>query len=390
MATEIKMPDFEGTVEEAKLLRWLKNEGDFVKRGEPLCEVETAKAVSELESIAEGVLLKQMVAPDADVEAGSVIAWIGAKGDSIAPAPAPEKKLPEKPVPAPVTAVASKPASAKAAPSGAVQAIPMVRELAKKLGVDINTVVGTGPGGRITREDVEKAKGGAGKEVAKSSAAIMGLSAMQAAVARRVTQSQHDIPPIPLSCQIDMSAILEYRRRTEAETKCKLSFDAFFLYAVGRVIQEFPHFRSRVENGRVVASDGIHVAVAISAGEDLMTPVIKNVNTKSILDIDVEVKQLVERVAKHQIQPAEMAGGVFTISNLGMYPVHAFAAVIPPEQSAALAIGTTEETPVVRGGNIKVIPAAMITLSVDHRLINGREGAQFISQLKKSIETITR
>lgn len=266
----------------------------------------------------------------------------------------------------------------------------MVRNLAKSLGVDLQRVTGTGPGGRILREDVLKAKKAAPPSSATSqppgAPADASLSSHQTVIARRVMQSHREIPPINLTCQIDMSAVIEFRRRTEKESMRKLSFDAFFVYATARTMTAWPHFRSHLQGKTVILSETSDVGVAISIGDDLFTPVIRRADTKSILEIDAEVQQAIDRAKKRLIPPADMAGAVITISNLGMYPVRSFAAVIPPDQSSALAIGCMQETPVVRNGSVKIVPMALITLSVDHRLINGREAGQFLAQLKERVE----
>ncbi|MBU4211277.1 MAG: 2-oxo acid dehydrogenase subunit E2 [Verrucomicrobia bacterium] len=386
MATVIRMPDFGTTVEQVKLIRWLKNMGATVKRGDVLCEVETDKAVSELESVAEGILLKHVVPEGADVEKGTIIAYVGTPGESLplTDQPAPVVAPTQAAIPPPAVVVPS------LSPSGSTQAAPMIRNLAKSLGVDLQRVTGTGPGGRILREDVHKAK----QAIASAGAAVhpplpsvgTSLSAHQMVIARRVVQSHREIPPINLTCQMDMSAVIAYRRRSERENMRKLSFDAFFVFAAARTMVAAPRFRSFLRGETVMLYDAIDVGVAISIGDDLFTPVIRRADTKSILEIDTEVQQAIDRVKRRLVQPADMAGAGMTISNLGMYPVRSFAAVIPPDQSAVLAIGSTEETPVVRNGNVKIVPLALITLSVDHRLINGREAGQFLAQLKERVE----
>lgn len=386
MATAIKIPDLGTNVDHVKIVRWLKQPGDAVKRGDPLCEVETDKATSELESIAEGTLLKHAVPEGTDVEQGTVIAYVGAAGET--PPAADQARI------AASSGAAAGPAAIAASPTpgGNIQASPMIRNLAKKLGVDLSRVRGTGPGGRILREDLLKAEEGAPPVGKKAPAAPPGaggsLSSHQAMISRRVTQSHREIPPINLTCRIDLSAVKEFRRRMEEENMRKVSFDAFFVFAVARAVKEFPHFRSCLKGEQLTVTDAIDVGVAISAGEELYTPVVRRADSKPVLEIDTEIQQFAERAGKHQIPPADMAGAVLTISNLGMYPVHSFAAVIPPEQSAALAIGCTEETPVVRDGSVKIAPITIITLSVDHRLINGREAGQFLAKLKSILEKI--
>lgn len=384
MATAIKIPDLGTNVEQVRLVAWLKKEGDHINRGEALCEVETDKAVSELESIAEGILLKLVVPEDTELEQGIIIAYIGAPGET----------LPVADQPVPAVSLTPPQASAVPASSLAGNAPPaiIIRNLAKKLGVDLARVTGTGPGGRILQEDVLKAKqaiASAGEVVQPpAQSAGTSLSSHQTVIARRVMQSHREIPPINLTCQIDMSAVIAYRRRTEKESMRKLGFDAFFVFAAAKTIAEYPHFRSRLRDGMVILSDAIDVGVAVSIGDDLFTPAIRRADTKSIPEIDMEMQKVIERVKKRLIQPSDMALAVMTISNLGMYPVRSFAAVIPPDQSSALAIGCTEETHVVLNGSVKIVFMAMITLSVDHRLINGREAGQFLAQLKERVEKI--
>lgn len=400
MATAIKIPELGTNVEQVKLISWLKKVGDHINRGEALCEVETDKAVSELESVAEGILLKQVVPKDTDVEQGTIIAYVGAPGETVptvdqlsggmdGDGTTPSRALRPEGRPSP-------------SPTGSVQAVPMmIRNLAKKLGVDLARVTGTGPSGRILRDDVLKAGkfgrataslaelGQAGRAAAgRDALALPSLSSHQTIIARRVMQSHREIPPINLACQVEMSAVAEYRRRSEKETGRKLSFDAFFVFAVARTMAEFPHFRSYLRGEKVILSETVNVGVAISIGDDLFTPVIRRADQKSITEIDTEVRQAADRAKKHLLQPDEMTGAGMTISNLGMYPVRSFAAIIPPDQSSALAIGCLEETPAVRNGSVKIVPMVIITLSVDHRLINGREAGKFLAQLKERMETL--
>lgn len=393
MATEIKIPDIGTTVDHVTLVRWLKNEGEPVKRGEPLCEVETDKAVSELESIAEGILLKQVLPEDTEVEQGAIIAYVGKEGENVPDGdqpPSPEAT--QAPPEASLRRVEGqgkqktgrKPQFGREKKTARIS--PLLRNLAKKEGVDLEHVTGTGPGGRITREDVMRASA----PVQRIPRTVEGkpLSSNQATVARRVSQSQREIPVIDLTSRFEMTAVLQARRHLQEESNSKVSFDAFFISAVSRVMKEFPHFRSKFEEGKVIESVDCNAGIAISVGEELYTPVIKNADAKSVSEIDSAVQQLVEKAEKGCFAPEDMTGGTITVSNLGMYPVCSFCAVIPPGQVAVLSVGAIEETALVRGGKVKIIPAAMITLSVDHRLINGREAAQFLARLKEEMEKL--
>lgn len=369
MAVKITIPDIGTTVDHVTLVNWLKNEGDPVKRGDGICEVETDKAVSELESIAEGILLKQVVPAGSEIEQGTIVAYVGRAGE---PVPLPDMDQP----------VTRQESRSVAPPAGTARpkASLVIRNLAKNQGVDLVGMVGTGPGGQITREDVLRAR-------EDSSMAGEKLSANQSIVARRVLQSHRDIPPISLSCPIEMTALLQLRRRLQGEGR-KASFDAFFVHAVSMAMKEFSLFRCRIDKGRIVESDGVHVGIALDVGEELFVPVIRNADALSIGEIEAAIQRLAEKAGKGSFTTADLAGATVTISNLGMYPVHSFQAIIPPDQAAILSIGSTRDTPVARNGKVMVIPIAMVTLSVDHRLINGRKAGEFAARVKEIIETL--
>jgi len=375
MAMAIKVPDIGTTVDHVKLVKWLKSEGDSVKRGEPLCEVETDKAVSELESIAEGVVLKQLFEEDAEIEQGTVIAYVGKAGEAV-PDEASDAERPTTSSPKP----SAKDASNTQHPTPKAAIAPLIRNLAKKEGVDLDTVTGTGPGGRITREDVLKAK---------SAAPLAGkpLSPNQQVVAKRVARSQQEIPPIHLTGRIDMSAVIADRERMKAEGT-KVSFDAFFLRAVAGVMKAFPHFRSRLESGSVIESDDVVPGIAVSEGYELYTPVIRGADGLSLADLEASIRDLLEKAKRNAFTQQDLNGGTLTVSNLGMYPVQSFSAIIPPDQVAILSVGATELSPVVRDGKVEVVPMAAVTLSVNHRMINGREGAEFLAALKEKMENL--
>jgi len=353
MPTPIKVPDMGTTVDQVRVVRWLKSEGDRVMRGETLCEVETDKAVVELESIAEGVLLKRLVEADTEVLQGVVIAYVGKPGENV----------PDTEVPTPDVAVA-----------------PLIKNLAQREGIDLATIAGTGPGGRITREDVLKA-------TPQTPAEGSPLSSNQQVVARRVARSQREIPPIHLTGRIDMSGVIAQRERMKA-AETRVSFDAFFLRAVAGVMKAFPHFRSRLESDAMIESDDVVPGIAVSEGYELYTPAIRAADKLSLEELESAIRDLSEKAKGHAFTQEDLQGGTLTVSNLGMYPVQSFNAVIPPQGVAILSIGATEQTPVVRDGAVAIVPMATVTLSVDHRLINGREGAEFLAALKAEMENL--
>ena len=375
MATAIKIPDIGTTVDHVKLVKWLKKEGDTIRRGEAICEVETDKAVSELESIADGTVLKITAAEDTEVEQDTVIAYVGLPGERI-PEESPGFRVQG-------SGGESERRASPAEPRTQSPSVPpMIANLARKEGVDLANVKGTGPGGRITKEDVMKAQA----HPAPAAGTGKPLSQNQLVVARRVSRSQRDIPPIDLVTRFDMSAVIAARKRMREESGVKISFDAFFVAAVARVMQDFPHFRGRLEEERVVDGEEVNVGIAIGVVEQLFTPVIPGADSLSLREVDAAIQRLQQKSEKGVFEQADLKGATLTVSNLGMYPVLAFSAIIPPDQVAILTIGTTEETPVVRSGELKVAPMATATLSVDHRLINGREGAEFLTALKKKVE----
>jgi pyruvate dehydrogenase E2 component (dihydrolipoamide acetyltransferase) len=370
MATAIKIPDIGTTVDQVKLVKWLKQEGDAVRRGEALCEVETDKAVSELESIADGTLLKRLAAEGEEVAQDAVIAYVGQPGEA-APGPARAEEA-GKPVAQEARKLARSPDSAPGVP-------PMIRKLAEREGVDLAAVSGTGPGGRITREDVMNAKQ-AGVSGGES------LSANQVVVARRVLRSQQQIPPIALQARFDMRAVIALRNGMFKKSGTKVCFDAFFIKAAATAMRDFPHFRSRLEGEQALPSDDVHVGVAVGIEHDLYIPVIHSADRKDLHAIDAEVRALSDKAGRGACAAEEMIGATLTVSNLGMFPVLAFDAIIPPDQTAILTVGTTEDTAVVKDGKVAVTPTAIVTLSVNHRLVNGREAAEFLTRVKMIVE----
>ena len=364
MSVAIKIPDIGTTVNSVTLAKWLRKEGDVVNRGDMLCEIETDKAVSELESIAEGTILKILVSDGTVLEQGTVIAYIGKKGE-----PVPDIKA--------ESALVKETNSSESfnTQNDHLNVPPLLRNLAKNHGVDIKSVTGTGPGGRITKEDVMRATEKA-------------LSPNQAVIARQVMQSQREIPPIHMECKINMSGILKKRREILEKSGVKISFDALIIYTIAKIIKQFPHFRSALRNERIVESDNINIGIAISYDNELFVPVIHNADNKTIDEINIDILRYLEKSKEGRFTQQELSGASFSISNLGMFPVLSFQAIIPPDQAAILSVGAIEETPIVKNNQVIISPIAIFTLSVDHKLINGREAAEFLSSMKTEIEKI--
>jgi len=376
MATAIRIPDFGTNVEQVTLVKWIKDVNEPVKRGDILCAVETDKAVMDLESIADGVLLAQVVKEGTEIEQGTVIAYIGTPGEPVGGESVPAAGNP-----------ARKPATQPAAKKSDAGISPLLRNLAKMHGVDPTLIAGTGPEGRITREDILRAAQERGPKPDAGSFSSHHAD-NQAAVARNVVRSHREIPPIDLVCRVGMTAVLAARRKTAEEKHVKISFDAWFIAAAAKAMKEFPLFRSRYEAEKTTVTETINVGIAIGSDEELFLPVIKAADTKTVGTINAEIRSFTKKAEQRGFVPGDFAGATLTVSNLGMYPVSSFRMVIPPGQTAGLAVGAIEETPVARDGAVTVVPTVQITLSVDHRLINGREAARFLAHLKETLECL--
>jgi pyruvate dehydrogenase E2 component (dihydrolipoamide acetyltransferase) len=379
MAVAIRLPDMGTNVEECKVHGWRVQEGQRVKRGDVLADIETDKAVAELESTAEGVLLRQVVKAGVMAQMGDVLAYIGQPGESV---PDPSAAASPASAPAPALVIAAPQATATSGAPARVS--PMVRNLATKMGVDLTSIRGTGAGGMIIREDVLNAKNAAPSAPAVAETGDQ-TSRGQAAVARAVTRSWKETPHLYVSMSIDMTAAVKARGDKNVQGT-RPSFDAIFLKALGTAVGAVPLFASRWEGERIVKIPGINIALAVSAGNDLFLPVIRDVNAKSLEVLQTEIATVSTSVRAGSLKPEQMTGGCMALSNLGMYPVEAFEGIIFPGHSSILTVGTVSETPVAVDGRVEIRPLAKATLAADHRLINGRVAAEFLSKVKEVLE----
>ena len=376
--TTLRMPDL-GTVEgSVTLVRWLKREGDPVALGEPLFEVETDKGVSEVECAAEGTLAACLAAEGAAVAAGDPIATIRGRGEADEALPAAFAR----------TETAAPAVSRKAAPVLASTAArgpaPAIAALAAKHGVDLAHVAGTGPGGAITRQDVLRARDAvrAGAAPAREAAAPQAAPAgghVQSIVSARMSQSHREKPVFHVTARVDMTRVIAARG--------KLLFDAFFARACAAAIVDFPVFRQYILGTSSGLHESVDIAVAISIGDELYAPVVRSPDRRSVAEISADIEGLTARARARALTAAESLGSCFLVSNLGMFGVESFDAVILPDHSSALAIGTARPTPVADGDGIRVAPLATVTLSVDHRVINGAAAARFLGRVKEHLET---
>ena len=354
--TTLRMPDL-GTVEgSVTLVRWLKREGDSVALGEPLFEVETDKGVSEVECAAEGILTAHLVAEGAAVSAGEPIASIRGSGESkqAAPVDRPRKEG----------------ATTSRGPS------PVIAALAGKYGVDLSLLEGTGPGGVLTRQDVIQARDAARTGTSPQPAPKQ-VSA-QSIVAARVSQSHREKPVFHVTMRADMGKVMAARGT--------LSFTAFFVKACAAALVEFPAFRRYISGQQPGTHESVDIAVAIGINDELYAPAVRVADARSVQEISADIERLSGRAEARGLAAADSQDSCFLVSNLGMYPVESFDAVILPEHSAALAVGAVLSTPVAEGTVVRIAPLASLTLSVDHRLINGGAAARFLGRVKQYLE----
>ncbi len=377
MATPLRMPDM-GTVEgDVTLVRWLKAEGDIVSVGEPLFEVETDKGISEVEAALAGILVRKLVAEGSRAGSGEPIALIRRPGE---PAEAGETGTPAQPSPPDAVSAASPGATERAAASGGAFS-PVLRALARKRGVAIASVRGTGPGGKVTRDDILHAEAGAARASAGGTvggpAAAVRVSAAQAAVARIVSQSWREKPVFHVHAQVDMGRAAAYRADAKAAGR-PVSWDALLVKAVAGALAGEPLFRRFYRGDECFEHPGMDVAVAIGVDDDLFVAAVRGPAARSTAEITAEIDALARRAQARSLGPRDADGSCFLVSNLGMFPIESFDAIIHPEHCAALAAGPTVPAPA---------PLARLTLTVDHRIINGRTAARFLSRVKQILET---
>jgi pyruvate dehydrogenase E2 component (dihydrolipoyllysine-residue acetyltransferase) len=423
MATNILMPALSPTMTEGTLARWHKKEGDTVKSGDVLAEIETDKATMEVEAVDEGILGKILV-PDGTenvavnqpigvlVEAGEAVpADAGAKPAPKAEAK-PEAKTEQKAEAKPETKAQQKPAQVNGHAEGdRVFASPLARRMASQAGIDLGGVQGSGPNGRIVKADIEAAIAkpgakaapeGAKAEAAKPAAApqaprpvaitaphkLVPLSTMRKTIARRLLESKQTIPHFYLTADIELDALLALRAQLNAKAKdgVKLSVNDLIIKASAVALRRHPTVNASFTEEAIAVYDDVDVSVAVAIPEGLITPIIRKADQKGLATISAEMKDLAARAKSGKLKLEEFQGGGFSISNLGMFGIKEFAAIINPPQSAILAIGAGEKRPVVKGDQLAIATVMSATLACDHRVVDGATGAEFLATLKGFIE----
>ena len=383
MAVAIKLPDMGTNVEECKVLSWRVKEGDAVKRGDVLADIETDKAVAELESTGEGVLLQVVVKEGDSARTGEILAYVGKPGESVTV----QAKAETAPAAALLHGAAAPVASASHLEGGApVRVAPIVRNLAAKLGVDLSRVRGTGAGGVITREDVQRASQERAAAALETASPGEPVPRAQAAVARAVQKSWREIPHLSITASVDMTSAQKMRAESDVNG-ARVSYDAIFLKAMARAAETVPLVTGKLEGERIIRPRGIHIALAIGLDNELHLPVVRDVEKKDLVSLQKEVADLVAKVKARTMRADQMSGGSMALSNLGMYPIEAFDAIIFPEHSTILTMGAIQLKPVIVEGEVKARPLVTVKLAADHRLINGRTAAAFLSRVKEVIES---
>jgi pyruvate dehydrogenase E2 component (dihydrolipoamide acetyltransferase) len=379
------MPKLTDTMEEGVLLEWKKREGDPVQAGEALAEIETDKAVMDLEAFASGILRKILVQNGETVESGTLLGVIGEADEDITEA------LSDRVMP--VAATSAKPAAAPATLPGTsplrteesrIIASPRAKALAAERGIDLSTVTGTGPGGRIVEEDVANAQGSATS--AMPAGTDQPLTQMRKTIARATVQSKAPVPHFYLTREIEMESAEQFRRQFKKDRQSHPSMTDLLIKAVALALRKHPELNVSYVGEAIRRYERVDIGVAVGMEDGLMTPVIRDCGAKTLETISAESRALIERAKQKRLQPQEYSGATFSISNLGMFGVDNFLAVLIPPQAASLAVGAVRDVPVILAGTVKAGRRMQVTLSCDHRAIDGVTGAKFLTELKRILE----
>ena len=410
MANIIDMPKLSDTMTVGTLAKWLKKEGDLVKAGDMLAEVETDKATMELECFFDGTLLKVFAPGGSKVAIGAPLCAIGKPGETVvAPEPktapaAPAKASPPAPAPAPAPAAQKAPAPIPAAPApatapaGRVKISPLARKLAAEKGIDPASVTGSGPGGRIVRVDVIAAasapRSAAPAAVIRSGPVqeerTVAVSGMREAIARRLVESKTQLPHFYLEIEIDAAPLLSIREQLNRGLETagvKLSVNDFVLKAAAEALRLVPQVNASWLGDSIRYHGAAHVSFAVAIEDGLITPVVRDTHLKDVFQISTEAKALGKRAKEKKLKPDEFTGGTFCVSNLGMMGIPRFSAIINPPNAAILAVGAIVKKPVVRDDAITVGQTMTLTLSCDHRVVDGAVGASYLNALKSLLES---
>ena len=375
MVTEIIMPKLGQTMEEGKIERWLKKEGDRVEKGEILLEITTDKATLEVESYGSGILRKMIVAEGETVPVTAVIGYIADESEELPETPgkipaAAEEAAPHKEGP---VKEEKKPEAVPSKDAGKVKASPLARKIAAEKGIDLSKVEGTGPGGRITKEDVLSGTPAEEK--------LAGLSPMRKAIAETVSKSKREIPHYYLTADIDMTEASKKREKLP-----DISHTHIIIKAVAQALLEFPQLNASWQEGGIKTFDDINIGIVVALEDGMITSVLRNADKKTIQEISSEAGRLVTKSRERKLTMEEYSGATFSISNLGMFGIESFIPIITPPQACMLGIGGIKEKCVAINGKMEIRPVMKVTLSSDHRVVDGVATAQFMKKLTDILE----
>jgi len=414
MAEVIYMPKLSDTMTEGVVAAWLKKVGDSVKSGELIAEIETDKATMEFESFFDGVLLHIGVEAGKGAPVNSLLAIIGQAGEDIsgllASAPAVEEKSSPEPAAAPAPVAAPSPAPAPApvavpAPvvpkvaavtnNDRVYASPLAKKLADEKGIDLQYVAGSGENGRIVKRDVEHyhphpngtvVAAGSRSGLTTETFTDEPVTQMRKTIARRLAESKFTAPHFYLTLDIDMDNAIAFRKSVNNVEGYKISFNDIVVKAVALSLRKHPAVNSAWMGDFIRRNQHVHIGVAVAVDEGLLVPVVRFADTKSFMEISGEVKNFAEKAKTKKLQPSDWEGNTFTISNLGMFGIESFTAIVNPPDSCILAVGGIKEVPVVKNGAIVPGNVMKVTLSCDHRVVDGASGAAFLQSFKECME----
>ncbi len=413
MAETINMPKLGFDMAEGLLVRWVKQVGEQINKGDVLAEIETDKATVEVESSVSGTVLQLIVDQGTMVPVNAPIAVVGEAGEKVesqpvdsgpkAATPAATPAPQSAPAPAPVAQTASAPSA------GPVKASPLAKKIARDQKVDLSRIQGTGPGGRIVRRDIEAALAGGSQPtvdrgpqtVSTPSTVYRPLSVedksvattkLRQAIGRRLVESKQTIPHFYVTHEYKMEALMDMRKQINAylPENEKVSVNDFIVKGVALTLRQFPNLNATLNGNEIVQFGHVNVGVAVTVPGGLMTVVVKDADQKSLRQISGEVKAMAGRARDGKVKPEDVDGSTFSTSNLGMYDVDEFIAIINPPEAAILAIGSAREVPVVEGGQVKAGWRMKATISVDHRVSDGAEAAQFMQKLAEFLENPVR
>jgi pyruvate dehydrogenase E2 component (dihydrolipoyllysine-residue acetyltransferase) len=398
---EVIMPKMGDAMEEGKILKWKKRPGDAVTKGEAIAEIETDKVNVDIEAEDSGVLLTILVPEGQTVAVGTNIAVIGAPGQQVTPQPAPSPGLaakPTTPTPPPIAAARpSGPPATRADTADRVKASPLARNLATEHGIDLATVRGTGPDGRITKEDVEALVATATRPAppappvpgAEGEFEAIPLTKMRQTIAKRMSQSKQQAAHFYVTVEVNMDAAQRARQQLNAaQTAGKVSVNDLVVKAAALALRQYPNLNSALIDGTIRRYQRINVAIAVALPEGLIAPVVHDSDRLPLVELAGKIHDLGERARAGHLHPEDYNGGTFTVSNLGMFgDVENFIAIINPPQTAILAVGKALPRAVVRTGQIVAATTMKLTISADHRVTDGAEAAQYLQEVKRLLET---